>query len=314
MKDFNGISDENRNSFVLHKTEAITKRMSAPKGKLIAIGGNEDKGTEPEPNFQQKNNLNFFELQILSRIVHETVHQKDSHIEVITSASSIPEEVGENYQAAFTKIGAKNIRLMDIRSREDCQSPEFLERIRNCQGVLFTGGNQLRLSTLFGGTELLSILKTKYHNQDFVIAGTSAGAMAMSNTMIYQGSSAGALLKGEVKITTGLAFIQDVIIDSHFDKRGRFGRLAQAVASNPSCIGIGLGEDTGVLIRDSNHLEAIGSGLVIIVDGHEIRHSNIADLAEGSPISIENLIVHVMTKGNSYRLHERSFGVEQGVA
>ena len=106
----------------------------------------------------------------------------------------------------------------------------------------------MRLTATFGGTEILNILQHRYlHEEGFVIAGTSAGAMAMSNTMIYQGSSSGALIKGEVKITTGLALMGDVIIDSHFDKRGRFGRLAQAVASNPSCIGIGLGEDTGVL-------------------------------------------------------------------
>lgn len=281
------------------------------KGKLIAIGGNEDKGTEPEPNFQQKNNLNFFELQILSRIVQECRNGKDAHIEVIPTASSIPAEVGENYLFAFGKIGCTNIQLMDIRDRSDVLKEEFIERISKCNGVMFTGGNQLRLSTIFGGTEILKILNERLENDpDFVIAGTSAGAMAMSNTMIYQGSSAGALIKGEVKITTGLAFIKNVIIDSHFDKRGRFGRLAQAVASNPSCIGIGLGEDTGVLIREYNYLEAIGSGLVIIVDGTGIRHSNIADLAEGSPISIENLVVHVMTKGNAFELNSRRFLVE----
>lgn len=285
------------------------------KGILIAIGGNEDKGTEPEPNFQQKNNLNFFELQILSRIVQECRNVKDAHIEVITTASSIPEEVGENYLYAFGKIGCTNIRLMHIRDRADAQLDEYIERIRTCDGVMMTGGNQLRLSTVFGGTPILDILYRRLlEDERFVVAGTSAGAMAMSNTMIYQGSSAGALIKGEVKITTGLAFIRNVIIDSHFDKRGRFGRLAQAVASNPSCIGIGLGEDTGVLIRGSNHLEAIGSGLVIIVDGTGIRHSNIADLAEGSPISIENLVVHVMTKGNAYTLNDRRFLVESQVA
>ncbi len=281
--------------------------MSSIKGKLIAIGGNEDKGTEAEPNFEQKNNLNFFEMQILSRIVHEMRHQKESHIEVITSASSIPNEVGENYDQAFHKLGCHNVGIMHIRNRDDAQNPEFLERISKCDGVMMTGGNQLRLSTIFGGTKFLKLLHERLENEDFLIAGTSAGAMAMSNTMIYQGSSAGALIKGEVKITTGLAFIKDVIIDSHFDKRGRFGRLAQAVASNPSCIGIGLGEDTGVLITENNHLEAIGSGLVVIVDGHDIRHSNIADLAEGSPISIENLIVHVMTRGNAYDLGLRKF-------
>lgn len=284
------------------------------KGKLIAIGGNEDKGTEPEPNFQQKNNLNFFELQILSRIVDECKGKKHAHIEVITTASSIPEEVGENYLYAFGKIGCTNVQSMHIRDRNDAQNLEFIERIKKCDGVMLTGGNQLRLSTIFGGTEILSILQDRLQNDDFIIAGTSAGAMAMSNTMIYQGSSAGALIKGEVKITTGLAFIKDVIIDSHFDKRGRFGRLAQAVASNPSCIGIGLGEDTGVFIRDNNQLEAIGSGLVIIVDGYGIRHSNIADLNDGSPISIENLVVHVMTKGNAFNLKDRKFLVEEKVS
>lgn len=287
--------------------------MSEIKGKLIAIGGNEDKGTEPEPNFHQKNNLNFFELQILSRIVQECRGQKDAHIEVITSASSIPIEVGDNYMEAFGKLGCTNIHMMHIRDRSDAQNTEYLDRIRNCDGVMITGGNQLRLSTIFGGTEILNTLHQRLKNEDFVIAGTSAGAMAMSNTMIYQGSSAGALIKGEVKITTGLAFIKDVIIDSHFDKRGRFGRLAQAVASNPSCIGIGLGEDTGVLIRNNNEMEAIGSGLVVIVDGHGIRYSNIADLSEGSPISIENMIVHVMTKGNGYRLDERKFIVDESL-
>ncbi len=233
--------------------------------------------------------------------------QKQSRIEVITTASSIPEEVGENYKHAFHKLGCDNIGVIHIRTRAEAQNEEYLQRIKSCDGVMLTGGNQLRLSTVFGGTEFLHIMHERLEQEDFLIAGTSAGAMAMSNTMIYQGSSAGALIKGEVKITTGLAFIKNVIIDSHFDKRGRFGRLAQAVASNPSCIGIGLGEDTGVLITENNNLEAIGSGLVVIVDGHGIHHSNIADLAEGSPISIENLIVHVMTRGNAYNLKNQKF-------
>jgi len=284
-----------------------------PKGRLIAIGGNEDKGTEPEPNYIQKNNLNFFELQILSRIVHEA-GGKDAYIEVITSASSIPDEIGLNYMDAFKKLGCSNVRIMSIRKREDVQNPEMLERIRKCQCAMFSGGNQLRLSSIFGGTEFLEILLHRYMTeQSFVVAGTSAGAMAMSNTMIYQGSSSEALLKGEVKITTGLALIKDVIIDSHFVTRGRFGRLTQAVAANPSCIGIGLGEDAGVLITEGRFMETIGSGLVIIIDGHNILHSNIADLKEGSPISIENLIVHVMAKGNHYDLKGRKFFAESVV-
>jgi len=281
--------------------------MEIPKGKLIAIGGNEDKGSELEPKNEQKNNINFFELQILNRVLVEIEGHLNAKVEVITSASSIPEEVGEAYISAFGKLGNQNVRLMHIKNREDARNPEYIERIKNCDGVMFTGGNQLRLSTIFGGTEILNILHNRYYHENFVIAGTSAGAMAMSNTMIYQGSSSGALLKGEVKITTGLAFIKNVIIDSHFDKRGRFGRVAQAVASNPSCIGIGLGEDTGVLITEGRYLEVIGSTLVTVVDGHEIQHSNIADLQDGSPISIENLKVHILTKGNCYDLKKRVF-------
>jgi cyanophycinase len=281
-----------------------------PKGRLIAIGGNEDKGTEPEPNFIQKNNLNFFGLQILSRIVHEAGGH-DAYIEVVTSASSIPDEIGSNYLDAFKKLGCNNIRIMDIRKREEADRPEMIERIRACKCVMFSGGNQLRLSSIFGGTEFLDIVSERYFDDEhFIIAGTSAGAMAMSNTMIYQGSSSEALFKGEVKITTGLAFIKNVIIDSHFVTRGRFGRLAQAVAANPSCTGIGLGEDTGALIREGRFMEAVGSGLIIVIDGHNIRHSNIADLKEGSPISIENLIVHVLAKGNCYDLKERKFYAE----
>jgi cyanophycinase len=280
--------------------------MSIPKGKLISIGGSEDKGTGIEPNFTQKADLNFFEFGILKRILSE-MKGPDSHVEVITTASVIPEEVGENYIQAFGKLGCTKVGVIHIKNRNDVVLPEYTERIRKADGVMFTGGNQLRLSMIFGGTEFLRVITERYMNEKFVIAGTSAGAMAMSNTMIYQGSSTGALLKGEVKITTGLAFIKDVIIDSHFVTRGRFGRLAQAVASNPGCIGIGLGEDTGVLVTEGNRMEAIGSGLILIFDGHNIRYSNIADLPEGAPISIENLVVHVMAKGNFYQLSERKF-------
>lgn len=281
--------------------------MNHPKGKLIAIGGAEDKGTDLEMGEIHRNNLNFFELGILRRVVEEA-GGVNSRIEVITTASTIPYEVGENYLNAFGKIGCTNIGLLHIRNRQDAMNDEYIERIRHCDAVMFSGGNQLRLSVTDGGTEFLAILKKRYQEEEqFLIAGTSAGAMAMSNTMIYEGNATRAHLKGEVKITTGLGFINSVIIDSHFEKRGRFGRLAQAVAANPGCIGIGLGEDTGMLITEGNKMEAIGSGLVVIVDGHEIMHSNIADIPEGNPISIENLKVHFCEKGNGYLIRERKY-------
>ena len=281
--------------------------MHFAKGKLLAIGGAEDKGTDLETGHIQRNNLNFFELGILRRIVEE-IGGHDKRIEVVTTASMIPVEVGENYKNAFGKIGCKDIGLMHIRNRTDAQNPDYIQRLKECDSIMFSGGNQLRLTSTFGGTQFLQIILERYNDEEkFLVAGTSAGAMAMSNTMIYEGNAVVAHLKGEVKITTGLGFMDDVIFDSHFEKRGRFGRLAQAVASNPSCIGIGLGEDTGVLISNGNKMEAIGSGLVVILDGHDIRHSNIADIPDGCPISIENMKVHFLEKGNGYLAMERIF-------
>ena len=281
--------------------------MQFAKGKLIAIGGAEDKGTvlDKDDDFN-RNNLNFFELGILRRIVEEAGGPL-SRIEVITTASTIPHEVGDNYLNAFGKIGCTNIGLMHIRNRTDTNDAGYLKRIKECDAVLFSGGNQLRLSVTDGGTEFLSIIKRRYKEENFVVAGTSAGAMAMSNTMIYEGNAARAHLKGEVKMTTGLGFLDNVIIDSHFEKRGRFGRLAQAVACNPSSIGIGLGEDTGMLITEGNKMEAIGSGCVIIIDGHDVSFSNIADIPDGNPFSIENLKVHICEQGNGYLVNERKF-------
>lgn len=284
----------------------IFLNMDIPKGKLIAIGGNEDKGTLPEPNITPKNYLCFFEYGILKRILSE-MKGPDSYVEVITTASLIPEEIGENYIKAFNKLGCKNVGLIHIKKREEANLPEYLERIRKADGVMFTGGNQLRLSMIFGGSEFFNILHNRYMQEDFVIAGTSAGAMAMSRNMIYQGNSPEGLLKGEVKMTSGLGFIDHVIIDTHFVVRGRFSRLAQAVAAHPGCIGVGLGEDTGLIITQGNKMEAIGSGHVIIFDGHEIRHTNVADVEEGMPISIEHMIMHVLCQGNHYHLKKRKF-------
>src|SRR5204862_7980365 len=137
----------------------------------------------------------------------------------------------------------------------------------------------------------------RYQEEEFLISGTSAGAAASSNNMIYQGSSQGALLKGEVKITGGLGFINNVIIDTHFVQRGSIGRLLYACGSNPVNLGIGIGEDTGLLITDGNSMEAIGSGLIILVDATNMRNTNMSEVEMGEPVSIENLIVHVMSIG-----------------
>lgn len=284
--------------------------MSVPKGKLIIIGGSVDKGsfTEKEEDLQAK--LKFFEQGILNRIITESKNKNASRIEIITTASSIAQEVGEGYVNAFKQLNVLNTEILDIRTREEANSPEYVERLKNADIVMFTGGDQLRLSSIFGGTAFHHLLLEKYENEHFVISGTSAGAAASSNNMIYQGSSSESLLKGEVKITGGLGFINNVIIDTHFVQRGRIGRLLYACASNPINIGIGLGEDTGLLITDGNSMEAIGSGLIILVDGTHMRNTNLTDVEIGEPVSIENLIVHVMSIGDHFDLKTKRLTID----
>ena len=276
------------------------------EGILIPVGGAEDKGTDLEAGIIERNRLNFMEIGILKNIVN-FLDSKEARIEVITTASSIPDEVAQNYFDAFEKLGYKNVGHLRIRDRIDVITIENIERLKKCQCLMFSGGNQLRLSSIFGGTDFLDITLQRYASEKFIIAGTSAGAMAMSATMIYEGNAGRAHLKGEVKLTTGLGLLQGVIIDSHFDKRGRFSRLAQAVAANPGAIGLGLGEDTGVLVRNGYELEAIGSGAVTILDGRKVRHNNIADIEEHQPISVEGLIVHILEAGNFFNVKTRMF-------
>jgi cyanophycinase len=280
--------------------------VAYPQGHLVAVGGAEDKGTDLEKGILQRNRLNFMELGILKNIV-SLIDGPEPHVEVVTTASSIPDEVAENYIEAFHKLGCNNIGHLRIRNREDAGKPEFLERLKACNCVMISGGNQLRLSSIFGGTEFLDILTDRFKHENFVVAGTSAGAMAMGQTMIYEGNASLAHLKGEVKITTGLGLLRYAIIDTHFDKRGRFNRLAQAVAQQPGAIGVGLGEDTGIIVSKGIILEAIGSGSVVIIDGKNIEYNNIADIEFGKPISVENIIVHIMSKGDQYNMETRKF-------
>jgi cyanophycinase len=281
------------------------------RGKLIIIGGAVDKGsfTETDLDKNKPQNLNFFEEGILKRLIKESKLKELSRVEVVTTASKIPKEIGAEYVKAFSYLGATNVDVLNIERREQAMDPEVLERLKAADVVMFTGGDQLRLTSILGGTPFQEIILDKYKNEEFIYAGTSAGAAAASNNMIYQGSSSEALLKGEVKITSGLGLIDDVIIDTHFVQRGRIGRLFQAVVGNPKVLGIGLGEDTGLLILNGRQMEAIGSGLVILVDGREIKDTNLTQVELGKPISINHLVTHVMSKYDTFDLDTFKMGI-----
>jgi cyanophycinase len=284
-----------------------------PKGKLIVVGGAVDRGSfsEEQNEKDEQRNFNFFERGILRRIITESVSNLDSRIEVITTASQVPDEVGREYEKAFHYLGATNLGIMGIKTREEANGKEANDRLEKADIVMFTGGDQLRITSIIGGSAFHRNLMAKYYTEQVVIAGTSAGAAACSNNMIYQGSASEALLKGEVKITSGLGLINNVIIDTHFVHRGRIGRLFQAVVGNPMVLGIGLGEDTGLLIVDGKKMEAVGSGLVILVDGRSINDTNLTEIELREPISIEHLVVHVMAKGSLYDLETHKLTVHK---
>lgn len=286
-----------------------------PKGKLIIIGGAVDLGSSLNFNedISHPNYIKFFDQGILKRIILESAKAENSVVEVITTASQVPDLVSEEYIKSFNQLQVNKVRVMDIRSRTDVDTKEHLERISQADVIMFTGGDQLRLSSIFGGTAFLRLLKKRYHEDDFLIAGTSAGAAAASTNMIYRGSSSEALIKGHVQITAGLGFIDSVIVDTHFVQRGRIGRLFYAVASNPGMLGIGLGEDAGLLITKACCMEAIGSGLTILVDGRHIRETSIYEVEMGSPVSIDGLRVHVMSLYDKYDLDKHELIIKKVV-
>lgn len=276
--------------------------MSLPKGILLIIGGAEDKGETVDI---APDNKEFEAYEILKHLLPK---RKNDYIEVITTATRIPKEVGKEYQEVFARMGFRNVGVMNMENRENAMKEEFVSRIGKAYAVLFSGGDQFRLSTILSSTAVMDAIAMKYNeDNEFIVAGTSAGAMAMSKIMLYRGQTYEAMLMGEVQTSAGLGLIDDCIIDTHFIKRGRIGRLVQAVITNPAYIGIGLGEDTALVVRGGSHMECYGSGMVVIIDGMNVKDSNIAIAEQGTPLWVENLTMHMLARGNGYILKQRKF-------
>lgn len=273
------------------KKRAHGKALPVPKGKLLAIGGKESKSTDKETETQE-NNIDFIAEQILQRFVDE-LKGSNPLILVVPTASTEPEEAAKDYVKLFRQLEQKNIEVLNIKVRTDAFDAENLKLVERAAGIIFTGGDQLRLTAILGGTPLLQLMKQRYTYDDIIIAGTSAGATALSTPMIYEGETQGGMLKGDVRITTGLEFLKNVAIDTHFIARGRIVRMAQAIATNPGCIGIGIEEDTAILVTDGNRVEVVGSGLVTVVDGTGISKSTIHEIKTGQPFTVCDLKVHL---------------------
>lgn len=274
------------------------------KGTLIPIGGNEDKGIEESEQYT----LEFIDNGILYHVVEEA-GGTEAKIVIIPTASSIPVEVGENYLEAFNTLGCKNVTVLDIRSKEDSEKQESIDLIKSANCIMFSGGDQSKITDKIGGTEIHKIIKYRYKNETgFVVAGTSAGAMMMSKEMIAGGSATESFIKGAVKMYKGLGLLPGLIIDTHFIKRGRFGRISEAVAQFPQLIGIGLAEDTGMIIKNSKG-RIIGSGMAIIFDGRRIKHNKHRILEDGTPMSLTNMRTHILSNGDRFHIDKKKVKV-----
>lgn len=274
------------------------------KGILIPIGGNEDKGWQDE----EGQGLDFINEGILSHVVRQSGGVQ-AKIIVVPTASRIPDEVGTNYLNAFTILGCKNVKVINITKKQEANNQEVIAEFKTAQCIMFSGGDQSRLVKIIHQTALHHLLLERFKNEAIVIAGTSAGAMAMATEMIAGGSSTDAMLKGAVLLRKGLGLIPELIIDTHFVKRGRFGRLAEAVAIYPNLIGIGLGENTGLIIKNGNEFKVIGSGMVVVLDPSKLTHNSHKLLNVGTAMSLSNLVTHLLANGDRFTIDNRNIEV-----
>ncbi|HXY76321.1 MAG TPA: cyanophycinase [Steroidobacteraceae bacterium] len=258
------------------------------RGWIVPIGGAENKEND---------------RRILERFVAVSGGD-EADIVVIPTASRV-HETGVRYEQIFTDIGAKRVTVMDFDTRRDCQESGRLRRIEEASGIFFTGGNQLRLTTLLGGTQVAKLIRVR-NARGVTVGGTSAGASILSEHMIAAGDEGSSMIAGSVRLAPGLGLTNRFIIDQHFRQRDRLGRLLTALAYNPFAVGIGLDEDTAAFIGPDETVEVEGSGGVTIVDGAEVSFSSIDKVEEGQPVCVLGLRLHVLTAGATFNLHTRT--------
>lgn len=254
-------------------------------GNLIIIGGAEDKEGDKE---------------ILKKVCNSIDKEKDT-ILVATIATEYPEDAIKKYKKVFTELFVKNIEWLDIANRNDSFIEENIKKIENASLIFFTGGDQLRITSMIGGTPTYDALK-KACESGCIIVGTSAGASVMSDTMIVQGEDDESPRKCTLKMSPGLGLIKNIMVDQHFAQRGRIGRLLTGIAQNPEVLGIGIDEDTAIIVSDEGIAEVIGSSAVYFVDGSNISYSNVSEQYSEEVLSIYNVKLHVLKEGNKFNL------------
>ncbi|HHW39614.1 MAG TPA: cyanophycinase [Syntrophomonadaceae bacterium] len=258
------------------------------QGTLVIIGGAEDKTGE---------------RVILRRFV-ELAGGERARLVVVTSATSRPQLVGDGYSRLFKDLGVQEVSILNVASRQEANIPSAYQTLLDATGIFFTGGDQLRITSLLGGTRLDEALRKAYR-EGTIIAGTSAGASAMSETMIVEGDGERAPQRNNVKMAPGLGLIREVVVDQHFAQRGRLGRLLTAVAQHPYMLGIGIDEDTAIVVKPGGVFEVIGSQTVTVIDGKQIQETNVSESGPLEPLALTNVILHILPVGYKFDMIQR---------
>lgn len=261
--------------------------MSQPQGQLMIIGGAEDKEGD---------------CQILREFVRRAGGTK-ARIVVMTAATSLPGEVGDNYIRIFERLGAEDVRALDTQERRDSEDPSAQEAIEKATGVYFTGGDQARIISAIKGTPLDEAIHRRYQ-EGIIVGGTSAGAAMMPDIMIIEGDSETNPRFNVVDMGPGMGFLPGVVIDQHFSQRGRLGRLISALAQQPAVLGFGIDENTAMIVSD-NKFEVIGQGIITVVDETTATHSNADEILKDEPLALCGARLHILPHGYKFDLKSR---------
>ncbi|AFY75663.1 cyanophycinase [Pleurocapsa sp. PCC 7327] len=263
------------------------------RGELVIIGGAEDKSGD---------------CNVLREFVRRAGGTK-ARIAVLTAATSLPGEVGEEYMHIFERLGVEDVRVVDTERRDDAERPENLEIIEKATGVFFTGGDQARIIEYIKGTKLDELLHQR-HTQGMVVGGTSAGAAMMPDVMIIEGDSETNPRADVVEMEPGMGFLPGIVIDQHFAQRGRLGRLIAALVQQPADLGFGIDEDTAIIVN-GDEVRVVGRGSVTIVDESEATYNNLDKVLKDEPIAVCGVELHVLPHGFRFNLKTRQPVVSQ---
>ncbi|HAA33239.1 MAG TPA: cyanophycinase [Cyanobacteria bacterium UBA8553] len=257
------------------------------RGQLLIIGGAEEKEGE---------------CRILREFVRRAGGTK-ARVAIMTAATSLPREVGDDYTRIFERLGAEEVKVIDTEYREDADKPEYLEFIEQATGVFFTGGDQARITSILKDTEIDKLLHKRFA-EGLAIAGTSAGAAMMPDVMIVEGDSETNPRIEIVEMDRGMGFLPGVVIDQHFAERGRLGRLLSAVAQQPVVLGFGIDENTALVVNN-NELEVIGEGAVTVIDVSAITHTNLDQILKDEDLALCGVKLHILPHGYRFDLSSR---------